>query len=243
MNNSISALTDNYFYKAFANDTRNLLSNIGIDVYDIHVSLDLVVIYAFNGSMINRLDDNIINNIFDLYMKYNLRNELLATHWPSYEPELGPYKDEIANMDRDTIRKFFRIIVIKMVVSREEYTNYYNETVNILLALSRQEDRPRWLYAIGESITGAVSIEVCSDVLSEYGLSEKDVIEFLRSTVNNNYPSEIIFRQKCSNIDFLIETSNTNNTNYNSQLLYLIMIISIIVIICVILYVKSRISR
>ncbi len=80
MNNSISALTDNYSYKAFANDTRNLLSNIDIDVYDIHVGLDLVVIYAFNGSMINRLDDNIVNKIFDLYMKYNLRNELLATH-------------------------------------------------------------------------------------------------------------------------------------------------------------------
>ncbi len=196
MNNSISALTDSYFYKAFANDTRNLLKDIGIDVYDIHVGLDLVVIYAFNGSMINRLDDNIVNMIFDLYMNCKtLRREIAVTMaiGKGYNLNKARYiADQIMNMSIDEVHDRFKVIVIHMPVTKEEYERYYNETLNRFLELSEQGVMPKWITSIGESMFGTIVIIIRLDILEKNGLTIKDAVEYLRNISGNNYPLQIV---------------------------------------------------
>ena len=183
-------------YNELANGTRRLFEKLGFDVKDIYVGLDAVLVVMFNSSTIKYLNESIVDEIFDIYMNCKtLRREIAVTMAIGKGYNLTKARriaDQIMNMSIDEVYDRFKVIVIHMPVTREEYERYYNETLNRFLELSEQGVKPKWITSIGESMFGTIVIIIRLDILEKNGLTIKDAVEYLRNISGNNYPLQVV---------------------------------------------------
>ena len=187
--------------KKLMSEIKDLLRNYGIYVNDIRLGLDLLIIRVFKGSLIENLDDIVIDKIFNIYIKYSDLRKELAIRWADYlckeiqgckYYDIMPVAFDIINMSIDEIRDRFKIIVVEMLVTEDEYYRYFNETVNKLYNLLGNGTSSCCVFTGGdESLLGAVMVDMAINKLQERGLDIKDAIRCLRKAIGSYYPLHI----------------------------------------------------
>ena len=224
-------------------EIKDLLRNYRIYVNDIRLGLDLLVIRVFKGSLIENLDDIVIDKIFDIYIKYSDLRKELAIRWADYlckeiqgckYYDIMPMAFDIINMSIDEIRDHFKIIVVEMLVTEDEYYRYFNETVNKLYNLLGNGTASCCIFTGGdESLLGAVMVDIAINKLQEQGLDIKNAIRCLRKAIGNYYPLHI--SAYVSNFE-IIPPLRT----YRYPLMYLFIALAIIAVTAIYIGLRSK---
>jgi len=232
-------------YTSLVNEIKVLFEDLGIDIQQVNIGLDLVIVHVFRSQFDSQINEDIVDRIFDHYIKYNeLRRELAYTrlrylYKNTCDDTCKEKVNIIMNMSINDIKERFKVIIIEKIVTKEEYTMYFNETLNRLISLVREGKMPEWVIGGGgESVLGAVEIDLRYDKLEEYGLDERKAITYLRQLIGNDYPLQIRIFSNVSSME--LWTNRKSSETYPIWQLY---IAFIVIAVLAIFLKRSRLFR